>query len=321
MALYLGKDKIAGFSTDSRIGDTLPIGTIVEYNGTEVPVNWELVEDSSPIIIYDTDDAETIYNKITEAIQVTYTEDGSLESAAYINSLFFRDKNCSKLLEANFIYPSSQDDAGQINGWQIIFNTFLCMGLFGGNYFYSRPVSVSYIDGEYSLTIEDASSMPIVSIADDLETIDSDYALSATQGNVLNEKITTLETNSATKTELTDNDLFLIKKASNYSTQSAFALQSSNYDQILTDFDGKVGFLLIDADQVMVGGINTYKGTLVEVSCKVPYGYSEDYRELSFAWDAFNTHYYCTVTNTSGAWVEASYRHVLDVDNTTQEPT
>ena len=44
MALYLGKDKIAGFSTDSRIGDTLPVGDIVDYDGAEVPANWEVVE-------------------------------------------------------------------------------------------------------------------------------------------------------------------------------------------------------------------------------------------------------------------------------------
>lgn len=46
MALYLGKDKIAGFSTDSKIGDTLPVGAIIDYDGEEVPANWELVEDN-----------------------------------------------------------------------------------------------------------------------------------------------------------------------------------------------------------------------------------------------------------------------------------
>lgn len=45
MALYLGRDKIAGFSTDSRIGDTLPVGAIIDYDGEEVPANWELVEE------------------------------------------------------------------------------------------------------------------------------------------------------------------------------------------------------------------------------------------------------------------------------------
>lgn len=42
MALYLGKDKIA--SNGTITGDTLPVGTIVEYDGTEVPANWELFE-------------------------------------------------------------------------------------------------------------------------------------------------------------------------------------------------------------------------------------------------------------------------------------
>ena len=48
MALYLGKDKIAGIFSetivDSKIGDTLPVGAIIDYDGTEVPANWELFE-------------------------------------------------------------------------------------------------------------------------------------------------------------------------------------------------------------------------------------------------------------------------------------
>ena len=69
MALYLGKDKIAGSSTSSMIGDTLTVGAIIDYDGTEVPANWELVEDNG------TDasaaNAIVLYNYDTEAEKVS----------------------------------------------------------------------------------------------------------------------------------------------------------------------------------------------------------------------------------------------------------
>lgn len=76
MALYLGKDKIAGFSTDSRIGDTLPVGAIIDYDGTEVPANWELVENSENgsneliVIDYSNETEEEMYDKMFSAIEL-----------------------------------------------------------------------------------------------------------------------------------------------------------------------------------------------------------------------------------------------------------
>lgn len=52
------KDKDGNWKELSvKASDTLPIGTIVEYDGTEVPSGYEVVEDSK--VLYETDDYKT----------------------------------------------------------------------------------------------------------------------------------------------------------------------------------------------------------------------------------------------------------------------
>lgn len=49
MAVLKYKDPITGdwIELSNAVGDTLPIGAIVEYDGTTVPTNWEKVNDYS----------------------------------------------------------------------------------------------------------------------------------------------------------------------------------------------------------------------------------------------------------------------------------
>lgn len=82
MALYLGKDKIA--SSGTIAGDTLPIGTVVEYDGTEVPANWELFEDEengagipeiNQSVIYLTNLADGLYKCTYETMWASPAEE------------------------------------------------------------------------------------------------------------------------------------------------------------------------------------------------------------------------------------------------------
>ena len=45
-----------------KASDTLPIGTVVEYDGTEAPNGWEKVKDNSEIIELSVDDFITVNN-------------------------------------------------------------------------------------------------------------------------------------------------------------------------------------------------------------------------------------------------------------------
>lgn len=66
MALYLGKDKIA--SNGTITGDTLPVGTIVEYDGTEVPANWELFEGEEGAGIPEINQNEIILTELEDGL-------------------------------------------------------------------------------------------------------------------------------------------------------------------------------------------------------------------------------------------------------------
>lgn len=98
MALYLGKDKIAGHSIDSKIGDTLPVGAIIDYDGTEVPANWELVEGEeqlgvNTILLKISDTQAEKYKKLKSAVDVESldTETGKFTILAPILYEYYYD--------------------------------------------------------------------------------------------------------------------------------------------------------------------------------------------------------------------------------------
>ena len=53
MSLYLGTKKIA--TNGGTTGDTLPVGSIVDYNGEQIPENWEQIEETASIVINPTE--------------------------------------------------------------------------------------------------------------------------------------------------------------------------------------------------------------------------------------------------------------------------
>ena len=115
------------------------------------------------------------------------------------------------------------------------------------------------------------------------------------------------------------NDLFVIKKLSDYATSGE--LQATHFDQILADFDGKVGFILNNVGQLMICGINSYWGDMIQVACQVPYGWTNDKRQVSFIWDNYNRHFCVFASNTSGSWKTSRYSETLEVDTSMQDPS
>ena len=115
------------------------------------------------------------------------------------------------------------------------------------------------------------------------------------------------------------NSLFLIKKLSDYATSGE--LQATHFDQILADFDGKVGFILNDVGQLMICGINSYWGDMIQIACQVPYGWTNDKRQVSFIWDNYNRHFCVFASNTSGSWKTSRYSETLEVDTSMQDPS
>ena len=100
MALYLGKDKIAGHSIDSKIGDTLPVGAIIDYDGTEVPANWELVEGAensaaAGTVVFSTNDTDEVaYDKIVSCVEMAASGQPSFKNAVmYEDTLYYADWN------------------------------------------------------------------------------------------------------------------------------------------------------------------------------------------------------------------------------------
>ena len=79
MAVLKYKDPTTGdwIELSNAVGDTLPIGAIVEYDGTTVPTNWEQVND------YSTEEVNTgstwingkpIYRRVIVIPNVTATQ-------------------------------------------------------------------------------------------------------------------------------------------------------------------------------------------------------------------------------------------------------
>lgn len=97
MAVLKYKDPTTGdwIELSNAVGDTLPIGAIVEYDGTEVPPNWEKIEDKSimtnSILFYQPGETVTF-----GAINQRFIESGFLSSGS--QSIYF-DINTDKRLD------------------------------------------------------------------------------------------------------------------------------------------------------------------------------------------------------------------------------
>lgn len=159
------------------------------------------------------------------------------------------------------------------------------------------------------------------SYEDSLNSTSTSKALTANQGKILNEKITTVETNAATKAELTNNDLFVIKGLTTYFEEgtSDYTFTAEHFDAILADFDGKVGFILNNAGHKILGYAVTYWGDVIQVVCQVPYGYPDTYRQILFIWSDSSSQHHVIASNISGSWQTSRYRYVLEPDTTTPE--
>lgn len=181
MALYLGKDKIAGFSTDSRIGDTLPVGAIIDYDGTEVPANWELVESSEngtgAIIVYDTDTNEVKYEKLLSVF--------NNETKEVVNSAYWIDSN-------NQILPCTGGVASPLAETTFLLSFILCTGSTVVN----KTVTIDTL--KQVVIAADLSDSNI--IIDNINSTSTNKALSANQGRVLNEKIEAIPSQEITFT-------------------------------------------------------------------------------------------------------------------------
>ena len=191
MALYLGKDKIAGYSVDSRIGDTLPIGAIIDYDGEEVPANWELVEDnetnnSGTIILKSTDTRAEKYTKIWNAIQPYDLGDGEdLPIATFSTPVIYEYYTP----DGDYIYMNMRSAGAQ---WEVgpVFN----IEYTNGEERYWGVLVLDVINQTIrSEAIDSVESVGTeVTIRDNLTSTETNAALSANQGKVLNEKIEAL---------------------------------------------------------------------------------------------------------------------------------
>ena len=174
MALYLGKDKIAGTNTSSIIGDTLPVGAVIDYDGTEVPANWELVEEEAagsglPEITDDT----VVLSDIEDGIYIctsTWYKGNSSSTA-----VLFNEKNDKALL----IKATAQTNYFGV--------TIIQAG---------KSFKINYANGV-------VTTSPIVNIQDNLTSTKTDEALSANQGKILNEKIEAIPSMIALSTKTT----------------------------------------------------------------------------------------------------------------------
>ena len=172
MALYLGKDKIA--SNGTITGDTLPVGTIVEYDGTEVPVNWELVEDgniSEVIIInggdYSKETDEEKIAKLTQARESSYKI--PFYYKYYTVGAHYSDWYLLKLTHINYLIEENSDDSC----------TYYFKGLDSSNRIVSLKIIVSYEYNTYEETIEFIDVVPVIITEEDNEYTKIDKMMSA----------------------------------------------------------------------------------------------------------------------------------------------
>lgn len=201
MALYLGKDKIAGTNTSSIIGDTLPVGAVIDYDGEEVPANWELVEDnetnnSGAIILKTTDSRAEKYAKLWNAIQPYDLGDGEdLPMATFSIPVIYEYYTP----DGDYIYMNMRSASAQ---WETgpVFN----MEYTDGKERYWGVLVLDVINqvirSEAMDSVESVGTE--VTIRDNLTSTETSAALSANQGKVLNDLIAELTARVAALEEL-----------------------------------------------------------------------------------------------------------------------
>lgn len=201
MALYLGKDKIAGFSTDSRIGDTLPVGAIIDYDGTEVPANWELVEDSESgagtvfISMFDTE--EEVYDKMFSAVE-PFDDGVNGLNARLIKHVIYEYSEYGDLR-----YHHAMNSYGEFDDNGNMIAVTMNFYFINGNQEFIQEIR-AYTDDNDNKTYEHGEGWMqyIREPADYLTSTDATIALSANQGRVLNDLIAELTARVAALEEL-----------------------------------------------------------------------------------------------------------------------
>lgn len=199
MALYLGKDKIAGFSTDSRIGDTLPVGAIIDYDGTEVPANWELVENSEngagTVFISMFDAEEEVYDKMFSAVEPFDDEVNGL-NARLIKHVIYEYSEYGDLR-----YHHAMNSYGEFDDNGNMIAVTMDFYFINGNQEFIEEIR-AYTDDNGNKTYEHGEGWMqyIREPADYLTSTDATIALSANQGRVLNEKIEAIPSQEITFT-------------------------------------------------------------------------------------------------------------------------
>lgn len=117
MAILKYKDPTTGdwIELSNAVGDTLPIGTIVEYDGTTVPTNWEKVNDYSTEEVKTGEtwiDGKPIYRKVISLTASTSTKSLSISSIiSNVDSIWI---NCGKSF-----YKIAAGGSGIISDWEV----------------------------------------------------------------------------------------------------------------------------------------------------------------------------------------------------------
>lgn len=190
MALYLGKDKIAGTNTSSIIGDTLPVGAVIDYDGTEVPANWELVEDeagnstsniANSIIILNSDLTADKVQKVLSGLEKnSETGEYSIKTAMFWEYPYQNDTDI-----ATFIYIPAIQAITSIE--DNIVGVFFKSPVIAGT---SYQVTAAIQNPEDNPTTFASLEMRgIIEYVEDLGLSHNSAALAVSQGKVLNEKI------------------------------------------------------------------------------------------------------------------------------------
>lgn len=194
MALYLGKDKIAGHSIDSKMGDTLPIGAIIDYDGTEVPANWELVEDeagnstsniANSIIILNSDLTADKVQKVLSGLEKnSETGEYSIKTAMFWEYPYQNDTDIATFIYIPVIQAMTSIEDNIVG---VIFKSPVITGT-------SYQVIAAIQNPESNpTTFASLEARGIIEYVEDLGLSHNSAALAVSQGKILNDKITALE--------------------------------------------------------------------------------------------------------------------------------
>ena len=99
-----------------KVGDTLPIGTEVDYDGQTVPAGWQEVDETNlGDVVVDSIRSKNMYNAISDIQgQILNSTGGLTQGAGYVTSLFIKvkpstDYTISKVINTAITDPSRDD--------------------------------------------------------------------------------------------------------------------------------------------------------------------------------------------------------------------